>query len=158
MSAEVTLTVNSTGHRLAVAPTETLVSVLRDRLGLTGTQKDCAMGICGACTVLLDDQPVSACLLLAVQAEGAAITTVEALEGNGELSPLQHAFLTHGAVQCGFCTPGFLMTATALLADNPNPSRAEIVDAIKGNLCRCTGYQKIVDAIESVAEAADASS
>ena len=152
MSVEVTLTVNGAGHRLPVAPTETLVSVLRDRLGLTGTHRDCAMGVCGACTVLLNGRPVSACLLLAVQAEGAAITTVEALEGEGTLSPLQHAFLTHGAVQCGFCTPGFLMTATALLAENPRPSRAEITDAIKGNLCRCTGYQKIVDAIESVAE------
>ncbi len=156
MSVEVTLTVNGAGHRLRVVPTETLVSVLRERLGLTGTHRDCAMGVCGACTVLLDGRPVSACLLLAVQAEGAAITTVEALEGEGELSPLQHAFLTHGAVQCGFCTPGFLMTATALLAENPKPSRAEIVDAIKGNLCRCTGYQKIVDAIESVAGSSDA--
>ena len=156
MSVEVTLTVNGAGHRLRVVPTETLVSVLRERLGLTGTHRDCAMGVCGACTVLLDGRPVSACLLLAVQAEGAAITTVEALEGEGELSPLQHAFLTHGAVQCGFCTPSFLMTATALLAENPKPSRAEIVDAIKGNLCRCTGYQKIVDAIESVAGSSDA--
>jgi carbon-monoxide dehydrogenase small subunit len=151
MSVEVSLTVNDASHELAVAPTENLVGVLRDRLGLTGTHRDCAMGVCGACTVLLDGQPVSACLLLAVQANGAAITTIEALEGDGELSPLQSAFLTHGAVQCGFCTPGFLMTATALLAENPRPTRAEIVDAIKGNLCRCTGYQKIVDAIESVA-------
>jgi carbon-monoxide dehydrogenase small subunit len=151
MSTQVTLSINSADHSLAVAPTETLVSVLRDRLGLTGTHRDCAMGVCGACTVLLDGRPVSACLLLAVQAEGAEITTIEALEGDGALSPLQEAFLTHGAVQCGYCTPGFLMTATALLAENPRPSRAEITDAIKGNLCRCTGYQKIVDAIESVA-------
>ena len=130
---------------------ETLLDVLRDRLGLTGTHKDCAMGICGACTVLLNKLPVSSCLLLAVQTDGEHVTTVESLEQDGKLSPLQEAFLKFGAVQCGYCTPGFLMTATALLQENPHPTRDEIVDALKGNLCRCTGYKKIVEAVESVA-------
>ena len=151
MSIEIAIEVNGTGHRLRVAPTETLLDVLRERLGLTGTHRDCCMGICGACTVLLDRRPISSCLLLAGQADGGAVTTVEALERDGALSPLQEAFLTHGATQCGYCTPGFLMTATALLEENPSPTRAEIVEALKGNLCRCTGYRKIVEAVESVA-------
>lgn len=151
MSVDVSLRVNGITHRLWVEPAETLVNVLRDRLGLTGTLEDCAMGICGACTVLLNDRPVSSCLLLAAQVDGDAITTIEGLERNGRLSPLQEAFLKHGAVQCGYCTPGVLITATALLEENPSPERAEIIDAVKGNLCRCTGYKKIVQAIESVA-------
>ena len=109
------------------------------------------MGICGACTVLIDRRPVSSCLLLAGQANGGAVTTVEALERDGALSPLQEAFLTHSAAQCGYCTPGFLMTATALLEENPSPDRADIVEALKGSLCRCTGYKKIIEAVESVA-------
>lgn len=152
MSIEITIKVNGATHRLTVEPMETLVDLLRGRLGLTGTHKDCCMGICGACTVLMDGRPVSSCLLLAGQADGGVITTVEALEKNGELSPLQKAFLEHGAAQCGYCTPGFLMTATALLAENPSPTRAEIIDALKGNLCRCTGYKKIIEAVASVAK------
>ncbi len=148
---DITLAVNGTTHALSVAPTETLVHVLRDRLGLTGTHKDCAMGICGACTVLLNGLPVSSCVLLAAQVDGERISTVESLERDGKLSPLQDAFLRFGAVQCGYCTPGFLMTATALLEENPHPSRAQIVDALKGNLCRCTGYKKIIEAVEAVA-------
>ncbi len=148
---DITLNVNGTTHELSVDPTETLVHVLRDRLGLTGTLTDCAMGICGVCTVQLNGLPVSSCLLLAAQVNGERITTVESLEQDGKLSPLQEAFLKFGAVQCGYCTPGFLMTATALLQENPHPSRDEIVDALKGNLCRCTGYKKIVEAVESVA-------
>ena len=151
MNMDITLNVNGTTHELSVDPTETLVNVLRDRLGLTGTHTDCGMGICGACTVQLNGLPVSSCLLLAVQVDGERITTVESLEQGGKLSPLQEAFLKFGAVQCGYCTPGFLMTATALLQENPHPSRDEIVDALKGNLCRCTGYKKIVEAVESVA-------
>ncbi len=151
MNMDITLNVNGTTHELSVDPTETLVHVLRDRLGLTGTHTDCGMGICGACTVQLNGLPVSSCLLLAVQVDGERITTVESLEHDGKLSPLQEAFLKFGAVQCGYCTPGFLMTATALLQENPHPSRDEIVDALKGNLCRCTGYKKIVEAVESVA-------
>ena len=151
MSVAIRLTVNGEGHDLTVGATETLVSVLRDRLGMTGTHKDCAMGICGSCTVLVDDRPVSSCLLLAAQIDGQSVRTVEGLERDGSLSPLQEAFLTFGAVQCGYCTPGLLMTATALLEENPHPSRAEIVEALKGNLCRCTGYKKIVEAVEAVA-------
>lgn len=150
MTVDVTLNVNGRPHSLSVEPTETVVGILRERLGLTGTHKDCSMGVCGACTVLLDDRPVSSCLLLAPQVDGREIRTVEGLERDGRLSPLQQAFLTHGAVQCGYCTPGFLMTATALLEGNPKPTRPEIVEAIKGNLCRCTGYKKIIEAVESV--------
>lgn len=152
MSVDISLRVNGNEHQLSVEPTETLVSVLREKLGLTGTNKDCCMGICGACTTLVDNRPVSSCLMLAVQADGHEITTVEGLEQQGSLSDLQTAFLEHGASQCGYCTPGFLMTATALLQDNPHPDRDQIVDAVRGNICRCTGYVKIIDAIESVAK------
>ena len=151
MAMDVTLIVNGTSHTVSVEPTETVVNILRDRLGLTGTHKDCCMGICGACTVLLDGKPVSSCLLLAPQADGRQIRTVEDLESDGMLSPVQEAFLRHGAVQCGYCTPGFLMTATALLDENPAPNRDQIIDALKGNLCRCTGYKKIIEAVEDVA-------
>ena len=151
MSVDITLRINGESHQLSVSPTETVLDLLRGRLGLTGTNMDCCMGICGACTVLLDGRPVSSCLLLAVQADGGEIRTVESLEENGRLTPLQDAFLRGGAVQCGYCTPGFLMTATALLEENPTPTREEIVDALKGNLCRCTGYKKIVEAVEFVA-------
>jgi len=151
MSIDILLEANGTTHQLSVEPTETLIDVLRNRLNLTGTNKDCAMGICGACTVLLNGQPVSSCILLAVQTDGSAVTTVEALEREGILSPLQEAFLKYGAVQCGYCTPGFLITATALLKENPSANRDEIIDALKGNLCRCTGYKKIIEAVESVA-------
>ena len=151
MSIEVAIEINGTRHALEVEPTETVLDLLRERLELTGTHRDCCMGICGACTVLLDRRPVSSCLLLAVQANGGAVTTIEALERDGALSALQDAFLRHGATQCGYCTPGFLMTATALLEANPSPSRADIVEALKGNLCRCTGYKKIIEAVESVA-------
>tara|TARA_Y100001960_G_scaffold105632_1_gene113639 strand:- start:586 stop:1047 length:462 start_codon:yes stop_codon:yes gene_type:complete len=150
MSMDVTMTVNGQEHTLAVESTETVVRILRDRLGLTGTHKDCSMGVCGACTVLMNGQPVSSCLLLAPQADGQEIRTVESLEHDGKLSPLQEAFLTFGAVQCGYCTPGFLMTATALLEENPDPDRSEVIEALKGNLCRCTGYKKIIEAVESV--------
>lgn len=152
MSIDISLQVNGITHQLSVEPTETLIEVLRDRLNLTGTNKDCSMGICGACTVLLNRRPVSSCILLAVQADGDAVTTVEALERDGALSPLQEAFLKHGAVQCGYCTPGILITATALLEENPSANRDEIIDALKGNLCRCTGYKKIIEAVQSVAQ------
>ena len=151
MSINISLEVNGTAHQLSVEPTETLIDVLRNRLNLTGTNKDCAMGVCGACTVLVNRRPVSSCILLAVQTDGSTVTTVEALEREGVLSPLQEAFLKYGAVQCGYCTPGFLITATALLKENPSANRDEIIDALKGNLCRCTGYKKIIEAVESVA-------
>lgn len=153
MSVSISLKINGRQHRLSVAPTDMLVEVLRSALGMTGTNKDCCMGICGACTVLVDGRPVSSCILLAVQADGREIRTVEGLERDGRLSPLQEAFLKNGAVQCGYCTPGFLMTATALLEENPSPTRDEIVDALRGNICRCTGYKKIVEAVEMAARA-----
>ena len=152
MNAQVTLTINGGDHSLAVAPTETLVSVLRDRLGLTGTHRDCAMGVCGACTVLLDGMPVNACLTLAVNVAGRDITTVEGLGEGGELSTVQQAFVDAGAIQCGYCMSGMIVGATALLAENSNPSRDEIRQALSGNLCRCSGYVRVVDAVRLAAE------
>ncbi len=151
MDREITMNVNGRNVCLRVAPTERLVDVLRDRLRLTGTHRDCLMGICGACTVLLNGRPVSSCLLLAVQAEGAEITTIEGLEQDGRLHRVQEAFLRGAAVQCGFCTPGFILTAKALLDSTPDPTREDVVEAIAGNLCRCTGYVKIIDAILAAA-------
>lgn len=151
MIREIMCTINGQRHIIEVEPTDNMGSILRDKLGLKGTHKDCSMGICGACTILLDDKPVSSCLLLAPQADGKEIRTVEGLEQDGKLSPLQEAFLMFGAVQCGYCTPGFLMTATALLEENAKPNRIEITNALKGNLCRCTGYKKIIEAVEFVA-------
>lgn len=155
MTVDITLIVNGERHYLTVSPTETLIQVLRERLGLTGTHRDCAVGICGVCTVHLNGEPVSSCLLLAVQADGEEITTIEGLEKGSSLAPVQEAFLKHGAVQCGYCTPGFVMTAAALLKNNVSPSREQIVEALRGNLCRCTGYVKIIDAVESAAAKRD---
>ena len=148
---EVTLNVNGEDHRLSVGSTDMLVDVLRDRLGYVGANKVCAQGICGACTVTVNGKAITSCLTLAVQLEGDIITTVEGLGSDGRLHPLQESFMRHGAVQCGYCTPGFLMAAKALLDENPNPSRQEIVDELRGNLCRCTGYQKIIDAVADAA-------
>jgi aerobic-type carbon monoxide dehydrogenase small subunit (CoxS/CutS family) len=153
MGIPVTLIVNGEPRQLAVEPTDMLLDVLRDRLGYVGANKVCAQGICGACTVIVDGKAATSCLLLAAQADGAEIRTVEGLESNGALDPLQEAFISHGAVQCGFCTPGFLMTARALLDENPRPTRDEIIDALRGNICRCTGYAKIVDAVAAAAAA-----
>ena len=125
----------------------TLLELLREHFGLTGTKRGCNEGECGACTVLLDGKPVTACFVLAIEAEGKRIETVEGLEKNGELHPLQKAFMEHGAFQCGFCTPGMLMAAKGLLMENPKPSEEEIRKSIAGNLCRCTGYNKYVEAI-----------
>ena len=125
----------------------TLLEALRERLGLTGTKRGCDMGQCGACTVLLDGQPVRSCLTLAIDAQGQEITTIEGLAQDGKLHPLQRTFHEHGAIQCGFCTPGMILTARALLAENPTPTVREIKQAISGNLCRCTGYVKIIEAI-----------
>lgn len=147
MAHDISLQVNGTPHRVRVGATATLVDVLRDQLGYTGTNKDCTMGICGVCTVLLDGRPVSSCLLLAVQAEGHAITTVEGIAAEDRLDPVQEAFVRHGAVQCGYCTPGFVVTAKALLDQHPRPSREEVLDALEGNVCRCTGYAKILEAV-----------
>ena len=128
-----------------------LLWFLRDDLGLIGTRFGCGAGICGACTVTVNGKAITSCLTLAVQLEGDIITTVEGLGSDGRLHPLQESFMRHGAVQCGYCTPGFLMAAKALLDENPNPSRQEIVDELRGNLCRCTGYQKIIDAVADAA-------
>jgi aerobic carbon-monoxide dehydrogenase small subunit len=152
MSAvEIAINVNGQDHRLSVRPTEMLLEVLRDRLGQVGTNKVCAQGVCGACTVILDGKSTTACLTLAAQLDGSSIVTVEGLERDGRLDPLQEAFMRHGAVQCGYCTPGFLMAARAFLSENPRPTRSEIIDALRGNICRCTGYKKIIDAVADAA-------
>lgn len=150
ITIDVTLIVNGEAHRLLIEPRDTLLDVLRNQLGLTGAKEACGTGECGSCTVLLDGKPVLACLTLAVEAQGCDITTVEGLGRDGELSVLQKAFIDRGAVQCGFCTSGMLLSATALLQRNGRPSRQEIQKALEGNLCRCTGYNKIIEAIESV--------
>jgi len=146
------LDVNGRQQRLAVRAQDRLSSVLRGELGLTGLKEGCLEGECGACTVLLDGKPVNACLVLAFQAEGQKITTVEGLESeDGTLSDLQQAFLAAGAVQCGYCTPGMLVAAQGLLRETPHPGEDEIREALGGNQCRCTGFQSIVDAVKSVA-------
>jgi aerobic-type carbon monoxide dehydrogenase small subunit (CoxS/CutS family) len=144
---EITLKVNGTNYRLNIEPRRTLVEVLRENLGLTGTKKSCNEGDCGACTVLMDGRPVASCLVLAIDAQGKEILTIEGLSEGEKLHPIQEAFLKHGAIQCGFCTPGMVMSAKALLDENLEPTTTEIRKAISGNLCRCTGYQHIVDSI-----------
>jgi carbon-monoxide dehydrogenase small subunit len=146
----VKLTVNGRPHALAVEPWRNLADTLRQDLQLTGTTLGCETGACGTCTVLLDGEPVRSCLVLAVQADEAQVETVESLESDGELGTLQKAFRDHGGLQCGFCTPGFLMLATELLRRSPQAGRAEIRDHLSANLCRCTGYVGIVDAIASL--------
>jgi aerobic-type carbon monoxide dehydrogenase small subunit (CoxS/CutS family) len=141
------LTVNGRMQVLSIEPRETLTDVLRDRLALTGTKVSCDAQVCGACTVLVDGLPVSACTFLALDADGRSVRTVEGLAEAGTLSPLQQAFIDHAAFQCGFCTGGMLMAATALLEENPNPQREEVVAGLDGNLCRCTGYAPIVEAV-----------
>ena len=148
---EITLTMNGKERTLAVSSNDTLLEVVRDHLDLTGSKEGCGEGVCGSCTLLLDGHPVRACLTLALEADGAAVTTVEGLADGDNLSPLQQSFIDHGAVQCGFCTPGMLMSATALLTDNPSPDRKAVRNALSGNICRCTGYAKIVDAVEHAA-------
>jgi aerobic carbon-monoxide dehydrogenase small subunit len=144
------LTVNGRRRHVAVEPRRLLADCLRDDLGLTGTNLGCEQGVCGSCTVLVDGDTVRSCLMFAVQADGAAIQTVEGLADGGALTELQEAFWEHQGLQCGFCTPGMLMTARELLERNPSPDEQEIRDALSGNLCRCTGYQHIVDAIQAV--------
>jgi len=151
MKQLITLLVNGESHEVAVEPRMTLLNVLRDILRLTGTKSGCEIGNCGTCTVLLDGKPVSSCLLLAVEAQGKYIITIEGLAENGKLHPLQQAFIDHSALQCGFCTPGFILIGKALLDENPNPTEEEVKEAISGNLCRCTGYTTIVKAICDIA-------
>jgi carbon-monoxide dehydrogenase small subunit len=151
----VTLTVNGERRRRSVEPRKTLADFLREDCGLTGTHLGCEHGVCGACTVLLDGQAVRSCLLFAVQAEGAEVTTIEGLSpADGTLSPIQAAFRDEHGLQCGFCTPGFIVSVTAFLQQNPTPTRDEIREALSGNLCRCTGYQGIVRAVERAAGSA----
>lgn len=150
MKVLIQLTVNGEEHQLYVKPNWTLVDVLRNELGLTGTKKGCGSGKCGSCTVLMDGRPVDSCLILAPRADGANILTIEGV-ATQQPHPLQTAFVEKGAVQCGYCTPGMIMTSKALLDANPAPSEDEIKTAISGNLCRCTGYNKIVEAIQSCA-------
>jgi aerobic-type carbon monoxide dehydrogenase small subunit (CoxS/CutS family) len=151
MKVRVTLTVNDEAREALVSVHKTLLEVLREDLGLTGTKHGCELGECGTCTVLLDGEPVLSCLALPVETEGRRITTVEGMATGGRLHPLQQAFAELGAAQCGYCTPGILLTATALLADRPSPTRQEVKTALAGNLCRCTGYTKILDAVELAA-------
>lgn len=148
----VTFTLNGTATEVTVPPDRPFVKVLREDLGLTGTKVGCGEGECGTCTILLDDEPVCSCLLLPVHVEGRRVETVEGLEEpDGTLSRLQRAFMDEGAIQCGFCTPGMLMAAEALLRRNPHPTRDEVTRALAGNLCRCTGYDKIFRAVETAA-------
>ena len=149
----ITLMVNGESHRLEIEPRAHLADVLRDELALTGTHIGCEHGVCGACTIRVDGAITRACLLLAVQAKGAVIETIEGLSDSGEIGDLQDAFRHRNALQCGYCTPAMLITAQDLLLHNPNPDRATIRDHISGNYCRCTGYQAIVDAVETVAKA-----
>ncbi|MEA2513557.1 MAG: aerobic carbon-monoxide dehydrogenase small subunit [Thermomicrobiales bacterium] len=148
-----TLRVNGKSRRVRASEDAFLLDVLRDSLALTGAKFGCGMGECGACTVLLDGAPVCSCLTLAVEAQGHEITTIEGLAKNGELDPVQHAFAETGGVQCGFCTPGMVLSARALLNENPDPSEADVRRALSGNLCRCTGYGKIVEAVLAASKA-----
>ena len=148
---EVTLKVNGEEYKVSVPAMETLLNVLRDRLGFLDVKCSCNEGECGACTVLLNGKAVCSCLMLAVQAEGKVITTIGGISKYGELHPLQKNFIEYGAVQCGYCTPGLILTAKAFLDENPKPTEEEVREAISGNLCRCTGYQQIVEAIMATA-------
>ena len=151
---DVALTVNGTSRRGRVEARTTLADFLRESLGLTGTHLACEHGVCGACTVMVDDRAVRSCLMFAVQAEGADVTTIEGMSGpNGELSTVQQAFMDAHGLQCGFCTPGFVVSVTAFLRDNPAPNETEIREALSGNLCRCTGYQGIIEAVRLAAAA-----
>jgi aerobic-type carbon monoxide dehydrogenase small subunit (CoxS/CutS family) len=149
----IALTVNGVHEEVAVEARRTLADVLRHDLGHTGTHLGCEHGICGACTVLVDGEPTRACLVFGVQADDCEVETVEGLARDGELNPLQEAFSAHHALQCGFCTPGFLMLATALLRENPDPTDDEIREAMASNICRCTGYQSILEAVRAAADA-----
>ena len=147
----ISMTVNGDQHELLVDPGWTLLETLRDNLRLTGTKEGCSNGNCGACTVMIDGRTANSCLVLAAEMDGTEITTVEGIAKHGKLNPVQEAFIKDGALQCGFCTPGFIISATALLQRNPNPTEEEIRTRLAGNLCRCTGYDKIIVAVEDAA-------
>jgi len=149
MKRLIELTINDRAYELAVEPNQTLVDLLRYQLGFTGTKKGCELGDCGSCTVIMNGRPVNSCLVLAVQADGKTLTTIEGLETDEGLHPVQRAFIEKGAIQCGFCSSGMILSAKSLLDRNPHPDETEIRRAISGNLCRCTGYQKIIEAVKS---------
>jgi carbon-monoxide dehydrogenase small subunit len=150
------ITVNGVTYQMAVEPRKTLLEFLREDLNLTGAKEGCGLGECGTCTILLDGKPIKSCITLALQANGREVTTIEGMEKpDGTLHPIQQAFIDHGAIQCGFCTPGMALSAKALLDENRTPTEFEVRQAIAGNLCRCTGYQKIVEAILSVSKQGD---
>ncbi len=152
MKQLITLLVNGDPYEVIVKPSETLLYVLREKLGLTGAKHGCDTGKCGACTVLIDDKPVRSCLLFAISVRDRDITTIEGLSKNGDLHPIQTAFIEYGALQCGFCTPGMIIFVKSFLEENPNPTEDEIRKALSSNICRCTGYVKIVEAIQAVAK------
>lgn len=147
MRRKVDITINGKIYSLMVEPHWTLLDVIRDEVGLLGTKKGCDAGDCGACTVMLEGKAVNSCLILAVEADGKEVLTIEGLEKEGKLHSLQQAFIDHGAIQCGYCTPGMIMAAKELLDENPNPTEQEVKEAIAGNICRCTGYVKIIEAV-----------
>jgi carbon-monoxide dehydrogenase small subunit len=149
---EIEITVNGRKRQFDVEPNKLLLNLVRDELYLTGTKYGCGIGECGACTVLLDGEAVLACMVLAVDADGRCVETVEGVADGDKLDPIQEAYIDEGAIQCGFCTPGFIMTTKALLSENPDPSEAEIREYLKGNYCRCTGYVNIIKAVQSAAE------
>ena len=149
---QIKVTVNGIIHELSVQPWETLLDVIREHLGLTGTKEGCGLGECGACTIIMDGKTVNSCLVLAVEADNRVITTIEGLANGDELHPIQEAFIACGGLQCGFCTPGMIMSTKALLENNPSPDEEEIREAISGNFCRCTGYTKIIESIKVAAE------
>jgi carbon-monoxide dehydrogenase small subunit len=151
----INLKVNGEIYEVAVEPRKTLLDIIRDDLGLTGTKKGCDQGECGSCTVIFNGKAVNSCLVLAVEAEGKDVLTIEGLAKGTKLHPIQEALINHGAIQCGFCTPGMIMSAKVLLDKNPNPTEKEVRDAIGGNLCRCTGYVKIVEAILAATKSKD---
>ena len=152
MKQQIQLTVNGELYKVDVEPWRTLLDVIRDEIKLTGTKEGCSLGECGACTVLMDGKAVNSCLVLAVDAVGQEIVTIEGLAQGDKLHPVQQAFVNHGGLQCGFCTPGMIMTAKALLDENPNPTEEEVRADIAGNLCRCTGYTKIIESILAAAQ------
>jgi len=155
MKKIITLTVNDTAYEVAITPWQTLLDVLRDELGLIGTKKGCDVGTCGVCTVIMEGKAVLSCLLLAIECEGHNITTIEGISSPDSLHPIQTSFIENGAIQCGFCTPGIIMTSKALLDENPQPTDDQIKEALAGTFCRCTGHIKIMEAVKKVAQPAD---
>jgi carbon-monoxide dehydrogenase small subunit len=150
MKHKIRLTINDELYEVSVEPYKTLIDIIRDDIGLIGTKKGCGTGDCGSCTIILDGKPVNSCLILGVEVDGSNILTIEGLRKGEELHPIQKAFIEHGAIQCGYCTPGMIISAKALLDNFPNPTEGQVKMALSGNLCRCTGYKKIIEAIMNV--------